>query len=105
MQAEPARTWTSFELAALIKVRPNEVSAYTLNAIKNAVIFRGKRDGVVRFAATQFPEEERFTGKRVVVTQPPSPIPPMWNPEGDVRIPQVVPGWKPPRMVAPREGT
>lgn len=104
MRDDPHRVWTVREIARLLKVRTNEVTAYALYAMKAQALFRGKRDGETVFAPMPFPEHEALTPKKRKV-RPANRTAVNWNPGDDIRVPRVVPNWRPPVMVAPRAGS
>lgn len=98
MQAEPFRTWTVPEAAAWLKVPSRGVMAMVAYAIRAKVVHRGVVEGRTVLRGSPFPAGQQ-------VTPPPtrSKQPVAWaTPADDIRIPRVVPDWKPPRMVPPR---
>ena len=102
MQADPARVWSSEEAGAVMGVPLRQVSGYANFAVSKGVIYRGERNHRAVYSLNPFaPEEAKpFTGMRRVERVKRAEIP--WTSHNDPRIPRVVPGWKPPVMVAPR---
>lgn len=101
MRAEPERIWTSEEAAKALKTSINHVHGYSDYAVAKGVIFRTKRRNRVVYGLQPFPDVEQ--------TQP---VPRLkkraakgeWRPNpDDLRIPKVVPGWVPPKMVCVRQ--
>jgi hypothetical protein len=103
MQDDPHRVWTVPEVARLLKIGTNEVMAYVLYALKAEAIHRGKREGLVLFSLTPFPEHEALKKKPRPQRKREPAI--AWDPSDDLRIPRFDPAWRPPVMVAPRAGS
>ena len=103
MQDDPSRIWNVQEVSSCIGVSPRGVGAMLTYALHAGVIFRGVgEDGQMifrgqPFAANVKPAElpilklNRVKGMTGWPTDPDDP-----------RIPKVVAGWAPPRMVPPR---
>lgn len=109
MRAAPENTvWTAAEAAQVMGCPVRQVNAYAAYALDRGVIFRqvlgaGKRRKSL-FSLQPFPSQAapravlKASRERMVAKAPPR-----WVPEpDDLRIPRVVPGWKPPVMVPPR---
>jgi hypothetical protein len=99
MRDEPNRIWTSAEAAKVMGVRVGTVGSYAAYAEAAGVIHRQSNKKPVTWGLKP-PEggvlapakKGRWTAKAI----------PQWDPGEDIRVPRVVPGWKPPQMVAPR---
>lgn len=106
-QAEPTRVWTCAEAARLIGLKSNKLGGSLIYAIRGGIIHRGKRGGQIVYSATPLPDialpppkvqtyrdrhPERFVPGKAWATD-----------TDDVRVPKVVPGWKPPQMVCVRD--
>lgn len=103
MRAEPERVWTPAEAAAVMGIPNKKVGGYAEYAILHGFIFQSKKGRGCLYAL------HRFEG----FLPPPKGIPqgrrkaravPKWEPGDDIRIPKVVPGWTPPKMVCVRVG-
>jgi len=81
MRAEPARIWTSADVAQVMEVQQAAVTAHLDTAIKHQVIFRKLENGRCQYSVKPFPVD-------------------------DIRIPQVpTGGYVPPQMIATRPGS
>jgi hypothetical protein len=92
IQAEPMREFLSSDAAEMMHCDIRAVSATVKPAADAGFLFLRVHLQKLRIRGTPYQEIKK---EHV----------PEWTPVGDIRIPQVVPGWFPPRMVAPREGT
>lgn len=101
IRAEPTRIWTSRELADVMGISVRKVGGYVTYALGNAVLFRKKEGRFITYSGTPFPGQEPAPAlkKRSYAKYKPAS---QWTPEGDIRIPRVVPGWRPPQMVCVR---
>lgn len=109
MKADPERIWTTAECAKVMGCSANKVGTTLLYSLHHRVIYRDRPGRGVRYSLTPFPVEvppppkqDRKGRGRGHPEKAPRP-PALWTPEpGDIRIPRVVPGWVPPKMVCPR---
>jgi hypothetical protein len=99
MREEPERIWTSAEAAKVMGVHVRTVGSYAAYAEAAGVIHRQSSRKPVTWGlkppaggVLERAKQGRWTAKEV----------PRWNPGDDIRVLRVVPGWKPPQMVAPR---
>lgn len=92
VQAEPMREITSAEAAKLMGCDIRAVSAAVKLPADAGLLFLRVHLQKLRIRGVPFQE---IKTEHV----------PAWSPVGDIRIPRVIPGWNPPLMVAPREGT
>ena len=88
IQAQPMREFTSAEAAQIMGIDPRAVCAAIGTARYNGLVFCR----VVR-------KKLRIRGVPYEAAPEPAPA---WSPDHDVRVPRVVPGWRPPAMIAPR---
>jgi hypothetical protein len=106
MHEQPHRIWSMTEAADAMDVNVRGVMAMVNYALRAEIMYAGLQDGNRVLALRPFmkgglPPPDRHENaerkaKRGAKREP-------WQPDpGDVRIPRVVPGWKPPVMVAPR---
>jgi hypothetical protein len=101
VKADPDRIIFTDEACRICCERSNKMGGSLTYALRARVIFRGKVHG-----------KTAYRGKPFEVGAMPPPDAPVklarrkgeeWQPDpGDLRIPKVIPGWKPPQMVAPR---
>lgn len=104
MHGDPDKVvWTVPEVASVLKVGIHEVMAYVLYPLKNQALYRGRRNGLVIFSLQPFPEGEALANKNTRAASSRPKV--QWEPGDDIRIPRVVPNWRPPVMVAPRAGS
>jgi hypothetical protein len=107
VKKDPDRSFTVSETLRLVGVKSNKLGGSLTYALRNGVVFRAKIDGKVVYRGKPFD---------AAVAMNPPPKPPTtiarrlrgktqdaWTPDlDDIRIPKVVPGWVPPKMVCPR---
>ena len=96
MRANPGRTWTTAEAAAIMGIDVRRISGYAAYALRCGAIYRSKLGRGVRYSLKPFPDGPKPAPKKPAVKQ--------WSPEGDPRVPKVVPGWMPPKMTSARLG-
>lgn len=108
MKAEPERTFTLPEAGEVMGIHQHKVIAMVTYALRAEIMFRAKNE-----KGRWVLKGSQFTG----LNEPaPAPIQnlgrtlskhrdnPWRTTEDDIRVPKVVPGWRPPQMVAPRGG-
>ena len=105
VKAEPERIFTVAEAIRITGQRSNKLGGSLTYALRHRILYRGKRDGLTVYRGIPFPEgnidppevKEKYVrrirkaGSNGWITT-----------EEDVRVPKVVQGWVPPRMIAPR---
>jgi hypothetical protein len=101
VRAEPERIFTVADAVKVMGVRSNKVGGSLTYALRAEVIFRGKVKGQTVYKGTPFAPEVKMdpppVQKKTVKVAAGWP-----TSADDPRIPQVVPGWKPPSMVCVR---
>lgn len=100
MKAEPDRIWTTKEISAVLEIAPKRVHGHVSFALSKGAIYRGKRGRWTLYALKDFPPDERHP-RNETEDQRRGALP-VWEPENDMRIPKVVAGWTPPKMVCAR---
>lgn len=101
--AEPHRIWSVPEAAKIMGCNVHGVCHVLTRALAQGLVFRGKREGVAVFRGTPFPAHE---AERPPPLRNRKPKTGAWTPDpDDLRIPKVVPGWAPPKMVCTRSGS
>lgn len=102
MAEDPGRIWSIPEAAEIMECGRTGVLAMVKTALLDGAMYRGKRGGY----AVLSPRPFRPTGMGQAERRPITPQAiPKWNPQEDARIPRVIPGWAPPRMVCVRTGS
>lgn len=102
MERDPARVWSIPEAGAVMGVRSGGVIAAVTYALRAERMYRGLKDGRAVLSGTPFPVDALPppTGKKYRSRVKSASG---WETDpDDLRIPRVVPGWKPPVMVPPR---
>jgi len=104
VHADPERMWTVAEACRVMGVKSNKVGGSLTYALRNQILYRQKRDGQTVYRGCPFPEGNldppavKTTVVRRIKTTDGE-----WLTTGDdPRVPKVIPGWKPPQMVASR---
>jgi hypothetical protein len=101
-KADPDRIIFTDEACRICGERSNKLGGSLTYALRAEVIFRGKINGKTAYRGRPFDAH----------AMPPPPLPVKlgrrkggeWQPDpDDLRIPKVVPGWTPPKMVCVRE--
>lgn len=103
VKADPARVWTAAEAAEVMGMHSGKIGGTALYAIEAGVLFAMKKDRRIYFSGRPFRDGMPYNRQTRSEPEPPAPIP-KWNPEDDPRIPRVIPGWTPPKMVCVRLG-
>ena len=105
IKADPHRVWSSSEAAEVMKIQVRRVSATVKYPIAAGLIHKGCVWGAVAYSGMPFATSEQATpgGAKHAKRRKREPV--VWTPDpDDLRIPRVVPGWVPPKMVCAREG-
>lgn len=102
MEEEPGRVWSLPEAARVMETGANGVMALVAYALKAGAMYRGKVMNAVALSPKPFKEGgmDPKPAFRAI-----APLPPVgcWKQAlDDPRIPRVVEGWTPPKMVPPR---
>jgi hypothetical protein len=101
---DPHGVWTATEAAQVMQIQVRKVSATLKYAVGHGVLYRSEMQGRVVYRGVPFDA----SAAKTLVTPKPRRVQRQigaWAPRADeIRIPQVVPGWLPPKMVCVREG-
>jgi hypothetical protein len=94
---EPTRLWNYQQAAEVMGITASRVSATTLKAVEAGLLFRGPRDGVTHLSGQPFKTSKGLKITNIRMRDD-------WTTTmEDVRVPKVVAGWVPPRMVCVRQ--
>jgi hypothetical protein len=99
----PKRLWSPSECAEVMGIKPRHICSFTAYAVQHGVIYR------TVIGRTAYHSLEPGEGCQPPVraknrgAKAPKCKGEYVQPLDDIRIPKVVPGWMPPKMVAPRE--
>jgi hypothetical protein len=102
---DPKRLWSPAECAEIMGIKPTHICSFTAYAVQHGVIYRTvirrtAYHSLEKVEGSQPPARAKNRGGR-----PPKCKGHYEQPLDDIRIPKVVPGWFPPKMVAPRAGS
>lgn len=102
IESEPHREFTSAEAAAIMQCDRRAVAAQLEYPRRHGLLFLRKQGHALFLRGKPYSEQEggNYCTRRTM-QEPKAPR--GWTPSpDDLRIPRVVPGWRPPVMVPPR---
>lgn len=105
MAAEPQRIFSSTECAQIMGCKQSAVSPALLYAVKARSVFKRSTGKRCEYSATEMEGSVVLPPARRRARNPEKAqqLPARWTTSADdLRIPRVVPNWKPPVMVQPR---